>query len=119
MTSQDHRFDLYFEQAPVGLAIVRDDMRLDAVNRELRRILGYGRKASPGPCPRSSIPTISPPEGWAALRAPLELRLIGRDGGVVWASLDVSRLEDRAIVRIEDIGARKHCEAEREQPSRG
>ena len=119
MTSQDHRFDLYFEQAPVGLAIVRDDMRLDAVNRELRRILGYGREGLSGTLPATLPEIIHPddfaPEGWAALRAPLELRLIGRDGGVVWASLDVSRLEDRAIVRIEDIGARKRSEAEREQ----
>lgn len=124
----EEKFRMFFERAPIGLAIAGKDYRFVEVNRALCRLLDY----SPAELTTKTFVEITHPRDVEAdvtlaglLFAgeipfyTLESRLLKRDGSFVWTNLTVTTIQDRdghpmyGLGMVEDISARKRAERER------
>ncbi len=127
MTLRESGFESYFEGAPTGFAIVLEASGFVAVNDALRRMLGYGPDELLGKTFADIIhPDDFAGEPWCGLFAPdappvrRELRCVTKNRETLWVALTAWTLSGsagargRAMVSIEDIGARKQSEAELE-----
>ncbi len=123
--ASDEKFWLVFEQAAVGIALVRLDGRFLRANPELCKLLGY----SEDKLKETSFQSITYRDDlYAELESlgkvldgetanyKMEKRYIHRDGGTVWANLSVSLARDAEdnplyfISVIQDISKRKAAE---------
>jgi len=121
------RYRAIFENAAVGIALVKPDGSWLQVNDRLRQFLGYSAEEFE----RLTFQDLTYPEDLAGDLAQvrrvldgeidtydMEKRYIRKDGGMVWAHLTVGciRACDRAVELfvsvVEDIGARKAAELE-------
>jgi PAS domain S-box-containing protein len=121
----DPRFEVAFELASVGLAIVLPDGRWQRVNRKLCETVGY----SPEELLAMTFQEITHPDdveaGLERMRRLLaretgtysvEKRYIRKDGSIVWTNITVALIHDAhgepdyLIVVVEDIAARKQTE---------
>lgn len=118
----DYKFWLTFEQAAVGIAIVRSDGRLQRANPELCKFLGY-RESELQELKLQNITHRDDIEAEDAFSQRLnsgdlstyrsEKRFIRRNGKVVWGLQSTSLVRDRAgkplqyILVIQDITERK------------
>lgn len=125
----DGLFQLAFEKAAVGIALISPDARFLRVNGALCRLLGYDERSLLG---LRIVDLLHPDDTeeaaqwpqWLAQRRDtfhLELRCLQRSGGVVWVHLSTSVVRDPqgepvyGLVLAEDITPRKQREAEQEQ----
>lgn len=130
LRESEQRFRATFDQAAVGIAHVALDGRWLRINPRLCRITGY----SEAELRARTFQEITHPDDLAADlelmrqllagRIPtytIEKRYVRSSGDVLWASLTVSLVRnaggepDYFIAVVEDIGARKRAEAEREE----
>jgi diguanylate cyclase (GGDEF)-like protein len=118
------RFQILFDQAPVGICWVSAEGRMLGANQALNSMLGYGRDELKGmsfagtahsedrgalrseladlldwkpPHPPNQVGTLSDPrkgEGGASLV--VERRLLRKDGEVFWGELTISPVRDRS-----------------------
>jgi PAS domain S-box-containing protein len=121
----DARFEVAFEQAAVGLAIVAPDGRWQRVNRRLCEIVGYSRAELLA----RTFQDITHPDDLVAAQERIrrllareigtytvEKRYIRKDGTVVWTNITVALIHDAQgrpdyfVVAVEDIAARKESE---------
>jgi len=120
----EERHAALFSVAPVGIAQLGTDRRIQYVNDRLCEILGRARDELVG----SRLKDFSHPEDnpltenavsgliqTRTLSAELEKRFVRADGGVVWARLTMSNPRDprflqQRVVVIEDISARREAE---------
>ena len=121
------RYRAIFENAAVGIALVKPDGSWLQVNDRLRQFLGYSAEEFE----RLTFQDLTYPEDLAGDLAQvrrvldgeidtydMEKRYIRKDGGMVWAHLTVGciRARDGAVELfvsvVEDIGARKAAELE-------
>jgi len=126
LRESEQRFRATFEHAAAGIAHVDVNGRFLRVNERLCELLGHTRDE----LLRSSFQDVTHPEDISAdlsqIRRLLageietysmEKRYIARNGGVVWAQLTVSLVEQPEgvphylIAVIQDIGLRKQAEA--------
>lgn len=122
------RFRTAFDDAPIGMAMVRPDRSILRVNRALCSILGY----SDAELLATTLRALTYPEDTNLTtelmqrtldgdldQYRLDKRYIRKDGRTVWADLSTSlvREDDGTpsyfISQIQDITARKEAEAER------
>jgi PAS domain S-box-containing protein len=127
LADSEARFQVTFENAPVGMAHVAPDGRWLRVNEALCRILGY----APDELTAKSFQDVTYSDDLAASvarvdqmrdgkidRYDADKRYLRKDGTIVWARLTVScvRKNDRSIdylvTVVEDISARKYAEEE-------
>jgi PAS domain S-box-containing protein len=123
----EERFRRFFDQSPLGAAIVSPDFRFLRVNEAFCRITGY----SVGEMLSLDFPGITHPEDIAADVAQarrllageieqyeMEKRYLRKDGAVVWVSLHVRGIRDEGgrflyfLPLVEDITSRKRAEAD-------
>ena len=120
-------FELTFEQAPIGIALVGPDGRWLRVNAALCRLTGYtseellARTFQEITYPDDVAPDLALRDELLADRIrqyELEKRYIRKDGSVVWVRVIVSLAHERDgsplhfIVHVEDITVRRVSEAE-------
>jgi PAS domain S-box-containing protein len=122
----DHRLEVSFEQAAVGMAHVAIDGRWLRVNAQCSAITGYSKEELLG----GSFQHITHPDdlpedltqlekllSGEAERYAMDKRYIRKEGGIVWVHLTVTLIRDPAgapdffVVVIQDISDRKHVEA--------
>ena len=128
---REERYAAIFSVAPIGIAQLGMDRRIQFVNDRLCAILDYAREELIG----KRLKDFSHPEdndmteaavvgliGGRSSSSELEKRFVRGDGGVVWARLTMANPHDprflvHRVVVIEDISARKDAEARLEQLS--
>jgi len=122
LQQSQRRFDLVFDQAPIGMALVSLEGRFLAVNHELCEMLGYDRPA----LLRATFQELTHPDDLKldldsvqslldglAESYRIEKRYLHREARVVHAQLDVSLLRDEEgqplhfISQIQDISERR------------
>jgi PAS domain S-box-containing protein len=127
LADSEARFQVTFENAPVGMAHVAPDGRWLRVNEALCRILGY----PPDELTAKSFQDVTYADDVAASIARVEQmrdgkinrydadkRYLRKDGTIVWARLTVSCVRkndgsiDYLVTVVEDISARKYAEEE-------
>jgi PAS domain S-box-containing protein len=127
LADSEARFQVTFENAPVGMAHVAPDGRWLRVNEALCRILGY----APDELTARSFQDVTYSDDLAASVARVEQmrdgkinrydadkRYLRKDGTIVWARLTVSCVRkndesiDYLVTVVEDISARKYAEEE-------
>ncbi len=127
LADSEARFQVTFENAPVGMAHLGPDLRWLRVNEALCRILGYRSDELTA----RSLGDISHPDDFADSltraeqmrqgkvdRFDVDKRYRRKDSSVVWVRVTVSCLRksdgsvDYFVTVIEDISARKHAEEE-------
>ena len=119
------RFRRLFDNAPVGMAFLDDRQQIVSANDALCRMLEY----SPSQLAGRTLRELTPAEDVHRAeeltvrlfagdldRFTVEKRLVASTGRVVWAELNVSRLDRstprEAIAMISDVTARKCAETE-------
>jgi len=127
LADSEARFQVTFENAPVGMAHVAPDGRWLRVNEALCRILGY----APDELTAKSFQDVTYSDDLAASvarvdqmrdgkidRYDADKRYLRKDGTIVWARLTVSCVRkndgsiDYLVTVVEDISARKYAEEE-------
>jgi PAS domain S-box-containing protein len=127
LVDSEARFQVTFENAPVGMAHVAPDGRWLRVNEALCRILGY----PPDELTAKSFQDVTYLDDIAASvarvdqvrdgkidRYDADKRYLRKDGTIVWARLTVSCVRkndgsiDYLVTVVEDISARKYTEEE-------
>jgi len=127
LADSEARFQVTFENAPVGMAHVAPDGRWLRVNEALCRILGY----APDELTAKSFQDVTYSDDIAASvarvdqmrdgkidRYDADKRYLRKDGTIVWARLTVSCVRksdgsiDYLVTVVEDISARKYDEEE-------
>jgi PAS domain S-box-containing protein len=127
LADSEARFEVTFENAPVGMARVAPDGRWLRVNEALCRILGY----PPEELTAKSFQDVTYSDDVAASvarvdqmcdgkidRYDADKRYLRKDGTIVWARLTVSCVRkndgsiDYLVTVVEDISARKYAEEE-------
>ena len=127
LADSEARFQVTFENAPVGMAHVAPDGRWLRVNEALCRILGY----APDELTSKSFQDVTYSDDIAASvarvdqmrdgkidRYDADKRYLRKDGTIVWARLTVSCVRkndgsiDYLVTVVEDISARKYAEEE-------
>ncbi len=122
--ASEHRFEAAFEQAEVPAAIAGLDGLPVAVNASMCAFLGRRPDELVGRDSGSYLHPDEPPLGSAVARdlaaggaVSVERRYVRPDGSVVWGSLRISLVRDRAgapefmLCLIEDVTERKSVEA--------
>lgn len=120
IASDEARFRLILDQAPVGIAQIDAGGRILLVNRSLCDLLGHARDRLEGTSLWSlaADPQLEQQVQGRVHEAPaapahglLETRLLTADGSTVWVSLSVARVEDASdgsmVVTLEDITERR------------
>jgi diguanylate cyclase (GGDEF)-like protein/PAS domain S-box-containing protein len=116
------RFQILFDQAPVGICWVSADGRMLGANQALNGMLGYGRDELKG----MAFAGIAHSDDRGGLRAEysdlldgkvsslvVERRLLRKDGEVFWGELTISPVRQRsghaqyAIALVQDVTARR------------
>lgn len=123
-------FQLLFEEAPVGMAIIASGIAFTKVNRALCQMLGYSKEELSG---AAFDRFVEPRDLGAHLTAAqefftdqrssfkLEARYLPKGGDPLWGSLTVERIEDSTgemlfvLVLVEDISERRRAAEERER----
>jgi PAS domain S-box-containing protein len=123
----EERFRVAFEDAPIGVAIVRPDLAILRVNRASCEILGYPEEELLGmtflaithPRDREANADLIARALAGELRTyAMEKRYTRKDGRIIWAALNASLVRDDRgaplyfISQIQDITERKAAEAE-------
>jgi PAS domain S-box-containing protein len=127
LADSEARFQVTFENAPVGMAHVAPDGRWLRVNEALCRILGY----APDELTAKSFQDVTYADDVAASiarvdqmrdgkidRYDADKRYLRKDGTIVWVRLTVSGVRrndgsiDYLVTVVEDISARKYAEEE-------
>jgi diguanylate cyclase (GGDEF)-like protein/PAS domain S-box-containing protein len=121
----EEQYAALFSYAPVGIARLNLDRRLEFVNDALCDILGYepedliGRRLRDISFPQDNERTdaaVADLIASEARRTSIEKRFVRRDGSIVWTRMTMAILREGSgppthrIVVIEDIGARKQAE---------
>ncbi|MBU0675544.1 MAG: GAF domain-containing protein [Proteobacteria bacterium] len=121
LVESEQRFRTYFDQAPIGMAIVGLDEHLLQVNDVLCRMLGYSREI----LLTKTVPEITHPDDRdqevshkrqaqhdSSGNFQMEKRYLHQDGHSVWGHLSVSLMKDGAgnplyyLGQIQDITTR-------------
>ncbi len=125
LRQSESRFRRVFEDAPFGIALVDDELRITQANDALSTMLGYDPEA----LTERTLGDLTPDEDVRRVdqlarrlftgeleRFTIEKRLLTARGRIVWAELHVSPLEGeapaRAVVMAVDVTSRKQLEAE-------
>ena len=124
----EEKFQIAFENAPVGMSIIRPDGRYLSVNSALCQMFGYGAdELLSGTLQRITHPDdVEPGNRWIRrviagdLSVPeFEKRFLHRDGHVVWGVVRARWIRGQdgearfAVVHIQDITERKQAELAR------
>jgi len=127
LRESEQRFRATFEQAAVGVSMVRPDGRWVMVNDRLCEILGYSRDELLQRTFRDVTHPDDLESGEALIRRvaanelqtySVEKRYIRKDGSVIWANLTASALRapdgtlKHGIAIVQDVTARKQAEGE-------
>jgi PAS domain S-box-containing protein len=127
MRRRAREFHVFFEAAPIGMAIAGPDGRIRQVNAALAALLDHTREELAG----RAIADLAHPEDQAVSRSTLdrtlrgeigtpalELRLVGRDGAILHGLVTLNAVRDDAgapsylIVQVIDITERARFEDE-------
>jgi two-component system cell cycle sensor histidine kinase/response regulator CckA len=130
LRESEERFRRVFDEGPIGLALVGEDLRIARPNAWLCRTLGYTEAELMG----MSIDELTHPDDRATElelsqrlfqdEIPLfkiQKRLVKRNGDIIWGNLVASVIRDQEGVplyglgMLEDITQRKRAEEEREK----
>jgi diguanylate cyclase (GGDEF)-like protein/PAS domain S-box-containing protein len=113
---QRDQFRAAFDHAPMGVALVLADGRIEMANDAIARRLGYTPEELSGRRFSELVVTESGDPGWPHTtpgEGPSELRFRTRDGEVVWALWQSSPVDARTwVVHILDVTKRKSAEDE-------
>jgi len=125
LAQAEARFRGAFEKAPIGMALLGLDGRLEEVNASLGEITGY----SPDALEHTSLESITHPDDLATGREALsallagerdihqaELRLLHASGRPVWVSLQITLIGEspdgvrNLLAQVQDITSRRDFE---------
>ena len=128
LIASQERFRAVFDDAPIGIAVIDDGLRLVEANEALCRMLGYDRAELVG----RHLGDLTPPEdarrdetlarrvlAGELARFHVEKRYATATGRVVWVAVRVSALSDpsdggetkHALLMVEDVTERKESES--------
>lgn len=123
MRESEERFRAAFSNAPIGMAIVSSEGEWIQINESLTRLLGRPADELTSRSIREIIYQNDIVEFLGGIGSVLqgkadsfksEVRLLNRDGKIIWTQTNVSPLEDsqrtRLILQVEDISARRIAE---------
>lgn len=127
-------FEQIFEEAPVGMALVSVDGRIERVNPAFGRMLVYAPAELAGRPVREISHPEEFPEHWQQIKAlenlaesrfTAEKRYLHKSGSIVWGLLSVSIIRDRDgtplfhLAQVQDITEHRRAEQrEREMETR-